>query len=264
MRAHNAGVGLYYGTAGDGETVAFVEDLGYGAWLWGWQHRALAGPFETLTWDLRGTGRSDAADECSVPAMAADLEAVLADHGARTAHLVGSGLGGMVALEYALSYGRASTLTLFGTAAAGDGLPAEPREAAFAPRDDPEALERSLEPVLSAEFRRENPDVVAGIAGWRADDDADREAWTDQSAAMDAFDATDRLYEVTEPALVVHGGADELVPPERGRRLADGLPRGEFVGYEGAGHLVFVERSRPVNDRLLGFLLDHADVDPNE
>lgn len=255
------GVELYYEATGEGETVAFVEDLGYGAWLWGWQHAAVAGPFEGLVWDLRGTGRSGDAGEYSVAAMAADLEAVLADHGVREAHLVGSGLGGMVAVEYALEYGRAATLSLFGTAAAGEGLPAVPRERAYAPRDDPDALRDSLAPVLSAAFRSEHPDVLDSIAEWRGEDDADRPARTAQSAAMDAFDRRDDLYEVTVPVLVVHGEADELVPVERGRDLAAGLPRGELETFEGAGHLVGVERSRPVNDRLTGFLAEHADLE---
>lgn len=58
---------------------------------------------------------------------------------------------------------------------------------------------------------------------------------------------------------MIHGGADELVSPSAGRTLADGLPRGEFDTLEDAGHLCFVERSRDVNDRLLGFLEAHTD-----
>jgi pimeloyl-ACP methyl ester carboxylesterase len=254
----NDGVDLYYETEGEGETVVFVEDLGYGAWLWGWQHAAVAGPFEALVWDLRGTGRSDPGDY-SVGAMAADLEAVLSDHGTREAHLVGSGLGGMVAIEYAKEYGRTATLSLLGTAPAGAALPAEPRERAYAPRDDREALRESLAPVLSDSFRTEHPDVLESIAQWRSEDDADREAWEGHSAAMAEFDRRDSLYEVTDPALVLHGEADRIVPLEAGERLAEGLPRGEFESFEGAGHLVGVERSRPMNDRLVGFLAEHAD-----
>jgi pimeloyl-ACP methyl ester carboxylesterase len=74
-----------------------------------------------------------------------------------------------------------------------------------------------------------------------------------QRAALDGFEAGP-LYEVDQPALVVHGGADRAVPAAAGRELADGLPRGEFEAYPDAGHLVCVERSQPVNDRLLGFL----------
>jgi len=59
---------------------------------------------------------------------------------------------------------------------------------------------------------------------------------------------------VTTPALVVHGTADAVWPPERGEALAENLPRGRFEPLSGAGHLVHVERSRVVNDLLTGFL----------
>ena len=44
------GVTLHYETTGDGPTVVFVGDVGYGAWLWGWHHDAVAGPYEALVW----------------------------------------------------------------------------------------------------------------------------------------------------------------------------------------------------------------------
>jgi pimeloyl-ACP methyl ester carboxylesterase len=50
---------------------------------------------------------------------------------------------------------------------------------------------------------------------------------------------------------VLHGRDDAVWPVERGRRLADGLPRGEFHALDG-GHLIGVERAREVNDRLFG------------
>ncbi|PSQ09175.1 alpha/beta hydrolase, partial [Halobacteriales archaeon QS_5_70_15] len=68
------------------------------------------------------------------------------------------------------------------------------------------------------------------------------------------------LYEVDQPALVVHGTADAVWPPAGGAALAADLPRGRHVPVEGAGHLVGVERSRTVNDLLTGFLEEHTDT----
>jgi pimeloyl-ACP methyl ester carboxylesterase len=249
----NRGVELYYDVAGDGETVAFVNDVGYGAWLWGWQHAALAGPYETLTWDLRGTGRSDApAGPYDVRALAADLEAVLKDHAVADVHLVGAGLGGMVALAYARRYSRAETLTLFGTAASGDAVDDDSLDSLFAPRDDPAALRSSLAGAFAADLDA-YPEVVDDVVSWRAEGDADRQGWEAQAAAMCGFDATGWLYEVTQPARVFHGVADAVVPANAGERLAEDLPRGEYVAVEG-GHLCFVEEAAAVNDALVGFL----------
>lgn len=249
--ATNRGVDLYYETDGTGSTVAFVNPVGYGAWVWSWQHGGLTGPFETVVWDLRGTGRSDApAGPYDVGTLAADLETVLADAGVEAAHLVGAGLGGMIALEHARRYARAETLALFGTAASGDAVDREALDSLFAPRDDPAALRASLAGAFAAD-PDEHPDVVERIVEWRAEGDADRAGFEAQAAAMADFEA-DALYDVTTPARVFHGTVDAVVPPEAGRDLADRLPRGEFTAVEG-GHLSFVEESAAITDALVGF-----------
>ncbi|WP_238479090.1 alpha/beta fold hydrolase [Natranaeroarchaeum sulfidigenes] len=258
------GVSLYYDTWGSGETVVFIEDVGFGAWLWGWQNDALAGPFETLVWDLRGTGRSDVPEgPYTVPQMANDLEAVLADHGVRNVHLVGCGLGGMVALDYAQRHNRAETLTLIGTTPGGDEAERniDRLDDAFAPRDDEEALASSLEAVLSAAFREQHPEAVERITAWRAEDDAGREAWEAQAAAFEGYEHRDPLYETTVPTLVLHGEDDEIVPFSNAELLDRELPRSELEAAPEAGHLVGVERATGVNDAIIGFLEAHVESD---
>lgn len=255
--ASTDGAKLYYETAGDGPTVVFVGPAGYGAWAWSWLVDALAGPLTTLVWDLRGTGRSDAVGPYDVTTFAADLEAVLADHGDRTVHLVGAGLGGMVALQYAREYTRAETLTLLGTTADGSRVDGDALAGLAAPLDDPDVLRESLRGAFSPGVVDAHPEIVDRIVTWRREDDADRDAWDAQMEAMTAFDAGP-LYEVTTPALVCHGSDDGVVPVEAGRDLADGLPRGEFVPVD-AGHLVAAEEPTVVEDTLTGFLAEQAD-----
>ncbi|WP_338740714.1 alpha/beta hydrolase [Haloplanus salilacus] len=250
--ASNGAVSIHYATDGDAdrETVLLLGDVGYGAWQWGWQHAGLTGPFETVVPDLRGAGRSDApSGPYAIEDFVADVEAVLDDHGARRAHVVGAGLGGMVALELARASTRPQSLALLGTAATGEGLSLDPL---FGSPADPDDLTSSLSAALSDDFLSAHPEAVDRIVDWRADEDATREAWAAQAAGVGAFDASDWLYEVTLPSLVVHGRDDAVWPVDRGRRLAEGLPRGDFVGVD-AGHLVGIERSRDVNDRLVGF-----------
>jgi len=251
--ASNGSVSLYYEADGDPdrETVVLLGEAGYGAWQWGWQHAGLTGPFETLVTDLRGAGRSDAPPgPYAVDDFVADVQAVLEAHGRRRVHVVGAGLGGMVALELARVSSRPRSLALLGTAPVGSDLTLDPL---FGDPSDPDALETSLGAAFSRDFLDAHPDVVEQVVDWRAAEDATPEAWAAQAAAVEAFDVSDRLYEVDVPALVVHGRDDAVWPVAYGRRLADELPRGEFVGLDG-GHLIGIERSRGVNDRLFGFL----------
>ncbi|WP_312910176.1 alpha/beta fold hydrolase [Natronosalvus caseinilyticus] len=273
----NRGASLFYSAEGEdgdeGPPVVFVNEAGLGGWLWSWQHASLAGPFETVVWDLRGTGRSEeTAGPHDLETLASDFEAICREVESRSVHAVGLGLGGAIALEAARSSGRVETLTLLGTAAHGSVFDLEPlldapesngREPSgdptAAPDDRRNAIRTTLESALSADFRDRQPDVVDGIVDWRLEGDADPAGRQAQLAALAEFDARDWLVEVTQPTQVLHGTADALVPPDAGRDLANGLPRGTFVPLEGAGHLANVERSRAVNDRLFGFLEGHTD-----
>lgn len=247
------GVDLYYETAGEGETVALVGEAGYGAWQWGWQADTLTGPYETLVWDLRGTGRSDCPPgPYDVDLLAADLEAVLADSETDRTHLVGAGLGGMIALRYARRYSRARSLTLFGTVADGTLVDGPALRALHAQPDDPTALRSSLEGAFTARYRHEQSGVIDQICDWRAEEDADSEGFEAQLAAVCGFEAGP-LYGVTLPTLVCHGVDDPVVPAAAGRRLARELPRGTFEPVEGR-RLHFIEHSRAVTDRLVAFL----------
>ena len=247
------GCAIYYETTAadpDAETVVLVGDLAFGAWQWGWQYSALAGLFETIVYDPRGCGRSDAPPgPYTMTDLVDDLQAVMRDANSRRAHLVGCGLGGCVALAAARHTSRVESLTLIGTPVSG---------AAFDPSDlradpaDTDALRASTTALLSTEFREAQPDVVERIVDWRAEEDATPAAQRAQQAALDEFDA-EPLYELTRPALVVAGGADSVVDSAESRRLAEDLPRGEFREYPEAGHLLTVERSAALNDELVGW-----------
>lgn len=255
------GVDLHYELEGEGETVAFVGEAGYGAWQWGWQHGPLAGPYRTLVWDLRGTGRSDAPDGAyGVDRLVADLETVLAEDGTANAHLVGAGLGGMVTLRYAGQYDRAESLSLFGTAPDGDAVDERALRELQPASDDSGALRDSLAGAFSSTFVEANPEMIDRICEWRRAEDADRDAFDRQVAAMCGFEAGP-LYELTCPALVFHGVDDPVVPLQAGQTLAEQLPRGRFEAVEGR-HLCHVEHAGAVTDRLADFLAQQADDRP--
>jgi pimeloyl-ACP methyl ester carboxylesterase len=240
-RARNDGCELYYERVGDGECVVFLPEAGLGAWSWGWQ-QAVVGPYESLVVDPRGTGRSDAGDDYSVPTLADDVETVLRDAGVRSAHLVGHGLGGAVALAYARRHNRARSLTLVSTPASGAVV-------------DTDALARLFEPEWP-EVAFSNAYVGVAprdeIEGWRDLDDADPPA---RERLFDAYAAFDpgALYELTTPALVLGAMDSPVVPESACETLATGLPRGEYEQVEGR-HLAHLEHSVAVNDRLVGFL----------
>ncbi|WP_115862770.1 alpha/beta fold hydrolase [Halorussus litoreus] len=280
--ADNDGVSLYYEVDGgpedadapsrgggpdgeDPETVALVEGLGYGRWMWNWQRDRLVDEgYRVVVWDNRGAGDSDAPEgPYSVAEMASDLDAVLADVGVDRAHVVGASMGGMIAQQYALDYDRAASLGLLCTSHGGDeayDLPPETQARMFdvpEDADEREAIRYKMQPAMTEAFWNANDDLVSDIVDWRLDSDASDAAREAQAAGVMAFDSSDRLDEIDVPVLVAHGTADEVLPVENADLLHGKLPNSQLAIFEGGPHLFFVERADELNDRLLAFL-DHV------
>ena len=262
--AENGDVRLAYERAGTdaGETVVFVEGLGYGRWMWRWQREALAGDYDVLLPDNRGTGSSDAPEgPYTIREMAADLEAVLADADVDEAHVVGASMGGMIAQRYALDYERAASLTLLCTTPGGPDevpIPESTLERMFGvpeEYDEREAIRYKMEPAMTDEFWAANDDLIADIVDWRLETDADDQPRQWQGAAVEAFDVSDRLDELALPTLILHGERDQVVPVGNGELLADGIPDPTFETFdEGGSHLFFIERADAVSERIRSFL----------
>lgn len=260
-----AGVEIAYEERGrpaaDAETVVFLEGLGYGRWMWHRQADALADDYHLVLPDNRGTGESDAPEgPYTITQMAADTEAVLADAGVETAHVVGASMGGMIAQRYALDYDRAVSLALLCTSPGGEDAVPTP-DATLArmfdvpdDADEREAIRYKMQPALSDGFAEANPDLIERIVDWRLDSDAPPAARQAQAAAVEAFDAGDDLDELTLPTLIAHGTDDRVLPVANGELLADALSHAETEWVEDGSHLFFLEEADRVNDTLEAFL----------
>ena len=100
MRVEADGAGIEYEVTGQGRPVILLHGFPDSGRLWRHQVPALAGAgFRVIVPDLRGYGRSDkpqAVDSYSLPSLAGDVMAVLADAGAQRAHVVGHDWGAAV------------------------------------------------------------------------------------------------------------------------------------------------------------------------
>lgn len=263
--ASNDGVRLSYELSGpaDAETVAFIEGLSYGTWMWRWQREALEDTYQTLVWDNRGTGDSDEPEgPYTTEQMAGDFEAVLDDAGIDRAHVVGASLGGMIAQQYVLAYERAESLTLIATTPGGDDAVPIPEETQQRMLNVPEEYDRAasirykMRPAVSDQFWEGQSELVDRIVEWRLETDPSEQAYQWQSAAAIEFDVSGRLDEIDEPTLILHGTADNVVPFENAKLLDAGIPNARLKPIEGGSHLCFIERSDTVNEHLHSFFDD--------
>jgi pimeloyl-ACP methyl ester carboxylesterase len=95
------GIGIQYEVTGEGQPVVLLHGFPDSGRLWRYQVPALAGAgFQVVVPDLRGYGRSDkpeAVEAYSLPFLAGDVLAILADLGITRAHLVGHDWGAVLA-----------------------------------------------------------------------------------------------------------------------------------------------------------------------
>jgi pimeloyl-ACP methyl ester carboxylesterase len=95
------GVGIEYEVHGEGRPVVLLHGFPDSGRLWRHQAPALAAAgFQVIVPDLRGYGRSDkptAVDAYSIPVLAGDVLAILAERGIGKAHVVGHDWGAALA-----------------------------------------------------------------------------------------------------------------------------------------------------------------------
>jgi pimeloyl-ACP methyl ester carboxylesterase len=122
--------------------------------------------------------------------------------------------------------------------------------------DERESIRYKMQPAMSETFPERYDDVIEQIVDWRLETDASEQAREWQGAAVQDFDVSDRLDELTLPTMVMHGTGDRVVPPENGKLLAESLPNSRYLTLNDAPHLFFIEEFQQVNEHLHLFLKD--------
>jgi pimeloyl-ACP methyl ester carboxylesterase len=248
--------------AGFGIPVVFLHSGVTDRRMWAEQLRELAEEgYHVISYDRRGYGETQTPD---VPfSHLVDLEAVLDRLSIHAAILVGSSLGGGLAVDFALEHPeRTIGLVLVGTAVSG-AEPAEiPEEAADLEDALDYATERgNLETVnrIEAHLWLDGPLSEAGrVAG------EPRERFLRMNAAHlnhpeltqeeAPDDAVDHLGAITAPTLLVVGELDLPDIVARHEDLSEELENAFAIVLEDTAHFPSLERPDLFNPILLEFL----------
>jgi pimeloyl-ACP methyl ester carboxylesterase len=255
-RARTAdGIGVHVESCGEGSTVVLIHGLGYATWAAAPLRGGLARRHRFVTFDNRGSGRSDKpVGPYSIRLLAEDAASVIAHIGAPV-DLVGYSMGGYIALTLALRQPHlVRSLVLVATSAGGPashGVPEETQRvwASAAAVGDPAEFARRTMPLS---FRPGWTDTHSGrfeeILRARLAHPTPVASWQAQYDACAAYLATGvQASGVAVPTLVMHGTADRVVPYTNARPLAAAIPQAQLVALPGAGHLCWFEETDRVN-----------------
>jgi pimeloyl-[acyl-carrier protein] methyl ester esterase len=236
--------------------VVLLHGWGSGAGVWDDLARLLQPRFRVHAPPLPGYGMDATAASRSLDAMIGSI----AREAPRRCGVVGWSLGGEAALAWALGAPHqvqrlvliattpcftskpgwpcatpAAVLREFGQAIRADRAGTLARFVAVQAKGDARA--RRVGGVLQRLYERGVPDEVlaAGLA------------------VLSSADLRRDLRRVAQPALVLHGARDRIVPPAAGRRLAAALPRGRFRLLRACAHAPFLSQPGRVARALRDF-----------
>lgn len=249
------GQSIYFeDSGGDGPAVILAHGFLMDHEMFAAQVEALTPQYRVITWDERGWGATEYDGEpFSYWDSAADCIGLLDHLGIDRAVVGGMSQGGFLSLRAALTAPeRVRALILLSTQAG---------------TEDPvlaQGYDQMRDTWVTAGPVPELTDVVANIIiadpahnpAWIAKWEQRPKEWFAQpyTTLMTRDDVTDRLGEITCPALVVHGTEDTAIPMERAEALAAGLPGAGPVVAVGGAHAANLTNPEPVNAAIVEFL----------
>ena len=242
-------VDLHYEIHGEGFPLLFISGLSGSTYSWEGQIPFLEKHYRCIVFDNRGAGLSGKPPgPYTMPKMAEDALRLLDSLMVEKALVFSLSMGGMIALELArIASGRLGAMLLGCTHAGGKPRISPSPEAVLLLMDNAglsreEILLKQTPLFFSERFRTENSKVIEEhyrvqlLAPLQPD-----YAFQAQLRAISLFDCTDALAKISNPALVVTGTEDVLIPPANSTYLAEHLPNAELIQIRGAGHALHVE-----------------------
>lgn len=244
----------------DGPAILLSSGLGGSGSYWQFNLAALGTRHRVITYDHRGTGRSDrdVPGDLTVEAMAADVVALMDTIGLETCTFIGHALGGHIGLALALAAPeRLERLVVINGWAKLDPHTARCFDTRLAllrdsgPRAYLHAQPLFLYPPqwISDHHDRIQDEEEAMLAHFPGVEMIQRRV-----AAVRRFNIAGRLDEIRVPTLVVASDDDMLVPPSASEKLAAGIPSAQLARMAAGAHACNVTRAEHFNMWLLDWL----------
>jgi pimeloyl-ACP methyl ester carboxylesterase len=260
-------INIYYEVHGEGEPLVLIMGYGANSGQWFRQVPGLSQRYQIITFDNRGTGRSDKPDiSYTMEMMAGDVAGLLDAIGIEDAHIYGISMGGMIAQHFALNYPEKVIGLILGCTMCGGEHSVTPDAEAIAVLFDmermqrltPEEMEKEMVPFLfSQQFVDNNADIIEQFVARSIEYVTPFHGFTRQTEAIMGHNTYEHLPDIKTPALVLSGDADRIIPVENSRLIASRIPGAELIILEGMGHGFFIEAAEEANGIIMDFLGRH-------
>ncbi len=256
-------VTIFYQVEGspNGLPLVWINSLGCDLHSWDEVVPAFSDRYRILRYDRRGQGLSQTVPgPYTLHDHTRDLAQLLDRLEIDTAILTGISVGGMVAMDFALSDpGRVRALVLSDTGPT-IGTPESWEERIHAVREDglPKMAEAILKRWFAPGFAQTHPNIYQIYLDKLSH--ASPEGYVATCAALRDADLRDDIKRITAPTLALCGAEDLVVTPEQTRAWAARLPHSRVEVIAGAAHLPNVEQPGAMAAAIERFLKEEFDV----
>lgn len=276
------GLTLHHTFGGRGSPILFIHGLGSSGYIeWRFNLPQLSRQHRVFAPDLPGYGRSDKpkAARYGIPYFARVVDRYMEERGLRKAVIVGTSMGGRIALEIALAHpGRLAALVLVNSLGLGRPKIQPYYPMMLMPRvgetllhglkhalrlTPPPMIRRfaaryigagdELERTMSDEYLGHMREMFAA-EGYPAAYLATVRSIASPRSFFGDMDISKRLSQIKVPMLLIWGASDPLFPLEHATRAHNAVPGSRLVVIQGAGHTPQAERPEEFNQQLESFL----------
>jgi len=261
---------IFYIRRGEGEPLLLIPGLGLDHTYYSQGEPLLREHFETISVDPRGIGQSSKDDvEYTAELWADDFAALLTEIGVEKAHILGSSLGGTIALAMGVNHPeKVKSLTIVG----GFSELTKSVEMNY-------ALRKKMLPKLGmgeemAEFMGlwiMTREFIASPEGEKVLAASKKNVSKNTPELYVRFlDAilrlgrredgkpvptlTAQLSKITAPTLVLCADNDHFIPEELSEIIAANVPGAQYTSIENGGHIPFIEKPAESVEAVLDYL----------
>ncbi|MFW9937080.1 MAG: alpha/beta fold hydrolase [Candidatus Thorarchaeota archaeon] len=267
------GIKICYEVNGKGYPVILVNGFGSKKEGWMGQVPVLSKKFKVITFDCRGSGKSDRPDmPYTMEMFADDIKNLMEYLNIQKAHFVGFSLGGMILQNFALKYPeRINKLVLINSLSKipeGYGpemyINSHLKGLELLKQDSVKAFWHGAKTGFHVKFRKEmgaNPKKkFYGL--WSVEDLIDYYSTNpptpkdieNMANALSTHHVYERLSEIKHKTLVLAASHDKLVPRSVMENLHNQLSNSIFKIIEESGHESPKEKAPDVNKEIIEFL----------
>lgn len=252
---------MAYIEQGTGPTVVLIHGLGSCKEDWEAQIPALAAHYRVLAVDLRGHGQSDKPKNgYSIKQLAEDIRAFLEAMQCNKVHLIGFSLGGMTALQFAVTYPERLNSLVIINATSSVVLDNWPTRKMFWTRlltIQLMGVKRMAKVIATNNFPApEQAEIRDKLERQFASNN--KQAYFRSTRAIMHWDVRPWLNRITCPVLAISSDKDYTPVSLKQTDLVNAVPNGQLIVINDARHLVPMEQPKALNQVLLNWLQAQA------